>query len=194
MKSIFLPFLLLSTLLLSAEGPKNVQPPNGLFMAMEAGAGHAQFNLEKEDRRYRDDFFVWPSVKFLLGYRYREHSLRISWLYESFEDLETIDIVSLGYRYDFLNIPIAHHTGVTLYPLFSFDFGYARAHKRDVRSWNSELGAGIVWMLASHLSISVLYARQLMFWQSNEYDEISMRQIDNNIFRIGIGYGFGGSD
>jgi hypothetical protein len=152
------------------------------------------FNLERDDRRYRDEFMVWPSVKLLFGYRYREHAFRLSWLYESFEDLETIDIVSIGYRYDFLQLPIAKRTNVSLYPLLSFDFGYARAHKRNVESWNSELGAGFVWVLASHVSVSLLYARQLMFWQNNVYDEVTIRQLDNNIFRLGVSYAFGADD
>jgi hypothetical protein len=33
-----------------------------------------------------------------------------------------------------------------------------------------------------------------MFWQNNVYDEVTIRQLDNNIFRLGVSYAFGADD
>jgi hypothetical protein len=178
----FLAFLLLT---------HNIYANNIFVVGAELGVGEGSEKFTTNNGDASIDFISLPSFKVTTAYKITDHHLRLSYLYNHFDNDDSYQALSLGYKYDFRGLSIIKNEYFNLIPTLSYDTGISFEKEKDLKGWINEVEAGFSLEFSPILSLTCNYSASVIFWDgSDQFDDVIDR-VNERAFKIGILYNFG---
>jgi len=172
----------------------NLYAEDTFVLSAELGIGEGSEKFTTEDRDYSVDFISQPSLKLTTAYKISDHHLRFSYLYNHFDNDDSYQALSVGYKYDFRNFTIVTNEYFSLIPTLAYDTGISFEKERDLQGWINEIEAGFNFEFSPLLSLTCNYSASVIFWdRSSQFDNVIDR-VNERAFKIGLLYNFGATE